>query len=87
MTDVRSDIAAHIRKVDDGYELSPYQLAQQIGWFLQEDRGLVTAMQVFKIEDFAYEQNRGAGYRHPKPMTAEALADAIVDRFNLKAGN
>lgn len=82
MTNLRNDLAAHIRYVDGDNELSPYQLGSAIADFLT-DRGLVTPIVAGHVEDFAEQQNRGAGYRHPKPMGADALAAAIVDRFNL----
>lgn len=79
---LRNDIAARIRQVDGDNELSPYQLGSAIADFLT-DRGLVTPIVAGQVEDFAEQQNRGAGYRHPKPMGAAALADAIVDHFHL----
>ncbi|MFI5938062.1 hypothetical protein [Actinoplanes sp. NPDC051494] len=83
MSSLRDDLAAYIRKVDEGYELSPYQLAELVAVFLHEERDLVSGGLADQIQDFAYEQNRGAGYRHPKPLTSDALAADVVDRFGL----
>ncbi|AEV86893.1 hypothetical protein ACWT_5875 [Actinoplanes sp. SE50] len=83
MTTLRDDLAVLIREADKDNELSPYQLASSISEFLL-DRGLVTPVQAHAVSDFAEEQNRGAGYRHPKPVGPEALAAVIVDRFNLE---
>lgn len=83
MSGFRDDLARFIREADADNELSPYELATQIVGFLRgsgavSDEGLENA-----IEDFAHEANRGAGYRHPKPMGAAALAAAIADEFHL----
>ena len=84
MTNIRSELSQFIRKVDCSNELSPAQLGAEIAAFLRA-RGVVADEATENaVEDFAEEANRGAGYRHPKPMGAAALADAIVDRFGLE---
>jgi hypothetical protein len=81
-TPLVNDIAAFIRAADDGYELSPYQLAYAVADFLLH-RELITPMVADAVEDFAEQANRGAGHRQPKPLTAEQLAAAVVAQFDL----
>lgn len=83
MTSIRADIAAHIRSVDGGNELGPHELATSIAGYLRDCGVITDDALVDEVEDFAYEQNRGAGYRNPKPLGPDALAKAIVDAFYL----
>jgi hypothetical protein len=85
-TTLVDDIAAHIRYVDAGYELSPYQLGSAIAEFLL-NRGVITPAQVQAVEDFAERPNRGAGYKQPKPMGAGRLAELLVAEFDLDKDN
>ncbi len=83
MADFRNDFANFIRKADAGYELSPHQLATAIVGFLREQGAVSDEATENAIEDFAYEVNRGAGYRQPKPYGSFGLADLIVTKFQL----
>lgn len=83
MASLRDDLAAHIRHVDGKNELSPYQLGSAIADFLTA-RGVVTPIVAGQVEDFAEQQNQGAGYMHPKPVGPDALAAAVVDHFKLE---
>lgn len=88
MTNIRNDIAALIRQVDGKNELSPSELGREVVDFLR-DRGLIDGYDhlAIEVEDFVYDKTIGASVGHPKPMGADAFADAIVDRFNLDQEN
>ena len=84
MSDLRTDLAAHIAQVDAGNELSGYQLGAAVADFLR-DRGVISDKPTrYAIEDFVGNANAGVGYLHPKRLTGAELAAAVVDRFNLK---
>lgn len=76
-------LAQHIRRVDAGNQLSPYQLAAEIAGYLRQ-RGAVDEAAESAVETYVERANAGTGYLHPKPLTGAALADAIVDHFHLE---
>lgn len=80
------DLAAHIRSVDGSNQLAPYELGESIALFCR-DRGLVTDEATESaIADFAGDQNAGTGYLHPKRVGAAALAELVVEKFQLGQG-
>jgi hypothetical protein len=81
---LRADLAEFIRHVDADNELGPHQLAVKVAVFLSDRVERGGERFEIAVTDYAEELNRGAGYRHPKPLTAEALADAVIDRFRLE---
>jgi hypothetical protein len=82
VTGLRDDLAARIRHVDGDNRAHPADLASDIGEFLAPRlpfEGILARLE--EIKDFVFHVNRN------KTMGADALADAIVDRFNLDEEN
>jgi hypothetical protein len=68
VTDIRNEIAEHIRRADGGNRLTARELGERLA--MREDLGQ-------RVVEFVEAANPD------KTMGAGALADAIVDRFGL----
>jgi hypothetical protein len=79
---LRDDLAAHIRHVDGDNTMDPYDRGDRIASFLYNVRELIsTESEAIRVESFVIRASRN------KTMSADALADAIVDRFKLDEEN
>ncbi len=71
---IRNELAEHIRRSDPGNRLSPERLGVSVAFMVARRFPVLTEQ---AVAGFVEQVNPG------KTMGAAALADAVVDRFDL----